>query len=70
MTMPDRDTVDAVVLFDLAITLLAKTDMYPERIVGQVVTWLRERTRCSSDEDYAHACELATLLERMQQPGR
>jgi hypothetical protein len=40
--LPDRDTLDAVVLYDLALTLITKTDMYPDRVVERVLVWLRE----------------------------
>jgi hypothetical protein len=63
--LPDRDTVDAVVLFDLAITLIAKTDMYPERIVERVVRWLRDPARANDEQDRAHAYAIADVLERI-----
>jgi hypothetical protein len=63
--LPDRDTVDAVVLFDLAITLIAKTDMYPERVVERVVQWLRDPARANDEQDRAHAHAIADVLERV-----
>jgi hypothetical protein len=65
--LPDRDTVDAVVLFDLAITLMAKTDMYPERVVERVVRWLRDPARSNDEQDRAHANAIADVLERISQ---
>jgi hypothetical protein len=64
--LPDRDTVDAVVLFDLAITLIAKTDMYPERVVERVVHWLRDPNCASDEQDLAHANAIADVLERIR----
>jgi len=64
--LPDRDTVDAVVLFDLAITLIAKTDMYPERVVARVVHWLRDPDRANDEQDCVHANAMADVLERIR----
>jgi hypothetical protein len=64
--LPDRDTLDAVVLYDLAITLIAKADMYPDRTVERVIVWLREMPRLDEhDRKLANAC--ADLLAMIRQ---
>jgi len=64
--LPDRDTLDAVVLYDLALTLISKTDMYPDRTVERVIVWLREMPRLDErDRRIVNAC--ADLLALIRQ---
>ena len=64
--LPDRDTLDAVVLYDLALTLISKTDMYPDRTVERVIVWLREMPRLDErDRKIVNAC--ADLLALIRQ---
>jgi hypothetical protein len=64
--LPDRDTLDAVVLYDLALTLISKTDIYPDRTVERVIVWLREMPRLDErDRRIVNAC--ADLLALIRQ---
>lgn len=58
---PDETTRQAVILYDLALELNAKAEIYSVDAVATAIAWLREECRNSKELTLA---EIANTLER------